>query len=264
MRRSSLLVAAGLAVASVLGISSANGQTEATSQSAATTANFAEPAANIRGNVRPRRLPPRRFRNVRGFIQVWHDNADPSETGVPKPTLRVLVDFPRNIRVNTDALPRCRANIEGTSTRQARQRCGRALFGTGRAEAKLPGPGGTIFEVNDLVVSAFNGSNLRGENRIRLHADSAGTLPPGQAAQVIQGRLVNAPGRPFGRRLIAEVPPIVGGEGANTLFNVTIRRSTGFAQARCATRVMRFRARYFFRDSTSLPFVSNSQRCRRR
>jgi hypothetical protein len=262
MRKSSLLVAAGVAIASVFGVASANSQTT-TGQSAATTAQFAEPEAHVIGNVTPRQLPARRFRNVRMFVQVWHDNRDPAETGVPKPTLRVLVDFPRNVRIRTGARPQCRADLQGTSTQEARQICGRALIGQGRAEGKLRGPGGEVFEVNDLVVSAFNGSNLAGQNRIRLHADSAGTLPPGAAAQVIQGRIANAPGQPFDRRLIADVPPIQGGEGANTLFNVALFRNTGFVQARCETRVLRWRARYFFRDGTSLPFVNHQHRCTR-
>jgi hypothetical protein len=261
MRKSSVFIAIGVAVGSVFGVASANSQT--TSQFDATTAQFAEPEANIAANVQPRRLPPRRFRNVRMFVQVWHDNRDPQQTGVPKPTQRVLVDFPRNVRVRTGVRPQCRANLEGTSTQEARQICGRAWIGQGRAEGKLRGGPTGVFEVNDLVVSAFNGSDLDGPNRIRLHADSAGTLPPGQAAQVIQGRIVRAPGKAFGRRLIAVVPPIQGGEGANTLFNVALFRNTGFVQARCQVRVLRWRARYFFRDGTSLPFVHSRHRCQR-
>jgi hypothetical protein len=261
IRKSRLPIVLGLALAlGVSGVAVAGGTSDAeqTQKAAAGISQSSAITTHLAVRTRPLRLPRRNYRNARLFFEVAHDNADGSPDPPPG-TRRVIVDFGNNVRVNLDAHPRCRANLEGTTTQQARQRCGRALIGVGSAEARLPGP----YNVTDLVVSVFNGSNLRGTNRIRAHVDSQGQLPPGATTQVIQARIVSAPGRQFNRRLVAEVPAIVGGEGTNTQFNATIRRNTGIVRARCMARRIPYRAFWIFRDDTPRESNTASERCRR-
>jgi hypothetical protein len=264
MRKPSIFIAVGVAVASVSGVAFANDQAQGTSQFSATAAQdqFAPAIAEVRGNLKPRRLAPRRYRNVQFFVQVNHDNADPQDTSVPNPTRRVEIDFGRNIRFRLGAVPKCTANLEGTTSQEAREICPRRSFtGAGSAHVRLRGPGGEGLNFTDLQVSVFNGSNLPGRNLLRLHAYSP-TLG-GANSQVIQGKVRKAKGKRWGQRLIADVPPIAGGTGSNTLFGATLRRNTGTVQARCQQKFMFFRTRYTFRDGKRAS-ASFRQRCQRR
>lgn len=85
-----------------------------------------------------------------------------------------------------------------------------------------------------LQVSVFNGSNLPGPNLLRLHACSP-TLGGAELAGHPR-KIRKAAGKQFGQCLIADVPPIAGGTGSNTLFGATIRRNTGVVQARCRAK----------------------------
>jgi hypothetical protein len=265
--KSRLFMALGLALA--LGTSSVafadtpEGVASAERTDATAAQNEFGPAvAHVMGQVTPKRLPPRRYRNVKFFVEVNHDNADPEDTSVPKPTRRVEIDFGRNVRFRLGARAKCFVNLEGTTTQEARDLCpARSLLGAGRAFVRLRGPGGEGLNFTDLQVSVFNGSDLPGRNLLRLHAYSP-TLG-GANSQVIQGKVRPAPGARWGQRLIADVPPIAGGTGSNTRFGATIRRNTGTVQARCRARFFFWRTRYTFRDGSTAR-ATHRQRCRRR
>ena len=220
------------------------------------TALAQEPKVQLGGKIKPAKLKKKKFSNVQLFASVGHDNADGSP-GVPKPTRALRIDFGKNLRFRPNRPPKCGANIAGTTTQQARQLCpAKSIIGQGAAHVRLPGP----TNVNDLTTLAIAGP---GKNQLRFHAHSP-TLGAGNT-QVILGIVRrNAAGKKFAWRLnVPQVPDILGGTGANTLFGVAINRKTGVTQARCRAKRFFWRAQWTFVDDTTKT-AARSQRCRRR
>jgi len=220
------------------------------------TAAAQEPRVELRGKVKPQKLPKEKFRNVNLFSSVGHDNADGS-SGVPKPTRALRIDFGKNVRFRPNKPRRCTADLDGTTTQQARNRCPRkSIIGRGTAHVRLPGP----TDITDLTTLAIAGP---GKNRLRFHAYSP-TLGPA-VTQVILGIIRrSAPGGRYAWRLnVPQVPEILGGAGANTLFGVRIRKGSKVTQARCRAKRFLWRAQWIFNDDTSKR-AFRKQRCRRR
>lgn len=244
LRKSRLAVVLGLALAiGATGGIAAAGSPGAGSPAASPAGGGPVPLANgkpevaveLRARIKPKKLPRKKFRNVTSFTSVGHDNANGSPD-VPKYTKAISIDFGKNVKFRLGRAARCKADLGGTSSQEARQLCPRkSIVGTGTAHVRLPGP----TSITDLQTLAIAGP---GKNGIRFHSWSP-TL--GSAVtQVIPGQIrPNAPGRRYRWRLsVPRVPLILGGAGANTLFGVTIPKQTGIVQARCQAKKLQWRA----------------------
>jgi hypothetical protein len=220
--------------------------------------------SRVSGKVKPKKLPKKKFKNVNLFTQVTTDFGD-VPIGTQENAEEVYIDFGKNIKFKTGARPRCSANIEGTTTAQAKSACsGRSNLGSGRAHVLIPTgpPPSPPLDVRDLVVTVFNGSDLAGTNRLRLHAYSP-TLGAGNT-QVVQGRIVKAPGGAFGKRLaVPDAPDVAGDAGGLTLFNATIGKKTGVVKARCKAKRFRWRTTWVY-DDGSKDTHAVSQKCKRK
>lgn len=262
VRRSRLPLALGLVLAlgASGGIASAGGASGsgADASGAEATPLQAKPDAVVEllANAKPRKLPRKKFRNMMNFTSVGHDNADGS-SGVPKYTKSLMIDFGKNLRFRANRPPKCRADLAGTTTQEARQLCPKkSIIGTGMAHVRLPGP----TDITDLQTLAISGPK---KNGVRFHAFSP-TLGPA-VTQVIPGRIVRkAPGKAYRWRLaVPEVPLILDGAGANTLFGVTIPRKTGVVQGRCKAKRFLWRATWLFEDDTRKRDIVK-RRCKRK
>jgi hypothetical protein len=147
---------------------------------------------------------------------------------------RVRLLFDEGVKINSGKFPVCKADLESTSTAEAKRRCGKAqvsIDGSQFSEATA-----AIGKSNPLVVhprvTAFNGPR----STIILHAFLDGTV---QNTTVLYGKLTK---QGNGRMLldVNKIPPLAGGSGALTDFFATLQKKTKDKRAiRKAKRALR-------------------------
>jgi hypothetical protein len=197
----------------------------------------------ITGQVKPRKQPKRKFRNVK--IHIRTATADAADSSlVPPVANRALIDFDNDLIFRPRSAARCPlSRIDGKSTADARSACRKALVGWGKAGLRLGNPGDPPLTSDIPVkVSAFNGQLSGGHPTVILHSD------PGFTPVDLIGRLIKSPrGRDWGRRLDVTIPPT---GGSLTFFDVTVKHGR-YVRARCHDRNHRwnFHGRFLYDDS---------------
>lgn len=176
-------------------------------------------------------------------------------SGVPSPTVRVVLDFDKNAKIFTKGIPTCDpAKLQNTSTEVAKQLCGSAIIGSGTASALLP-VGEKLYTISP-VVTAFNGVPQGGKPVVILHTYST---TPIQTTLILSGPVTNYNKEGYGPRLDLTVPLIAGGQGALTDFNVKINKkykyrgqAVSFISAKCPNSgKLKARAQFTFLDGQS-------------
>jgi hypothetical protein len=150
-------------------------------------------------------------------------------------TIEFLID--KHGSVNSRAFPVCRtAQLEGTTTKQARQRCAGALVGRGRGTARVTLPDQEPFEIT-YPVSFFNAPPSGGRPTMIVHAREAVPTPKTLLSTIVVERV--AKGR-YGYRVRFEMPEIAGGAGvpvfAEAKIGATRKRDgkkVGYLSATC-------------------------------
>lgn len=184
-------------------------------------------------------------------------------TGIPSPAVHDVIDFDRNLSLATKGLPTCNAALlQNTSTEVAERVCGKAKIGTGSATTLLPL--GTLY-TEPTKVTAFNGAPQGGKPVVLLHA--YGTSPL-QTTLVLVGTVSNLGTEGYGPRLDVTIPPLAGGVGVITDFNVKISRSwtykgrkMSFVSAKCpAAKKLKYRGAFTYADSTTIE-AGTTQSC---
>jgi hypothetical protein len=191
-------------------------------------------------------------------LEVTTNLTTTAANGFPVPTTHVQIDFDKNTKIFAKGYPTCEASkLQNVSTEIARRECKNAIIGTGQSEAVLL-VGTQIFHVKQEV-TAFNGVPQGGKPVILLH--SYGTTPI-QTALVLTGVVSNYNKEGYGPRLEVEVPPLAGGSGALTYFNVTVNKKfkykgkqVSYIQGKCpSSKKLKTRSVFNFRDGqTSNP-----------
>jgi hypothetical protein len=183
--------------------------------------------------------------------------------GIPSPAVHDVIDFDQNLSLATKGLPTCNASqLQNTSTEAAETACGKAKIGSGTATTLLPL--GTLY-TEPTVVTAFNGVPQGGKPVVLLHA--YGTSPL-QTTLILVGTVSNLGKEGYGPRLDVTIPPIAGGVGVITDFNVKISKSwtykgrkTSFVSAKCpAAKKLRYRGAFTYGDGTTIE-ASTTQSC---
>jgi hypothetical protein len=153
-------------------------------------------------------------------IRLGKETDDPNTADpVPEKATQVRVDLSKDITVDGSPFPECTtAQLEGLEPAAAQAACGNtapksknALLATGDATAQI---GTTELAANSL---AFNGPNGAVIVYARVEAISTTTIVPCQ--------LGPAPDQSkFKTRFTCDVPPLAGGAGALTSFNLKFDR----------------------------------------
>jgi hypothetical protein len=203
--------------------------------------------------ITPKKLSKKTY--TAGALEATTKLTTTAASGIPSPTVRVILDFDKNAKIFTKGIPTCDpAKLQNTSTTVAEQQCGSAKIGSGTAAALLP-VGANIYTVNQIV-TAFNGVPQGGKPVVILH--TYGTTPI-QTTLVLVGTVTNYNKEGYGPRLDLEVPKIAGGAGALTDFNVKISKkykykgeSVSFISAKCPnSKKLKARAQFIFLDGES-------------
>jgi hypothetical protein len=189
---------------------------------------------NFSGRIAPKKLPRRNLAPVTVRVRGAIGTAD----GRRPPELRkIAIGFNRYGRVSTRGLPVCLpGELEQTTSKTARERCGGALVGHGRFKANVELNGHEPFPVAGNAL-AFN-SSRNGRPALLLHIYGSN---PVQLVIVLDFKIVRLKEGTFGTLFVARIPRIAAEVGYVTNLNLTFgRRYTyhgkprSFLSARCA------------------------------
>jgi len=204
------------------------------------------------GGFTPRTLPQNSYVPIgfKGYI-----NTKSVDGNLPPALERAVVEFDRDGRLSTQGLPACDPSLlEEATPQEARERCPRAIVGTGHVGALIATESGTpIYASSQLTI--FNGPRQEGHPTAVLHAR---TTVPGTQNFVITVPIERRSGA-FRYRVTVEIPPIAAGRGSLTHLDVEIGRryrfdgsKRSYISARCRHHVLSTYGRFTFAEETFL------------
>ncbi len=204
----------------------------------------------------PRKLSKKTTEPVSLDVTTATTTVNPAANkGAPVPATEAIVDFPKGAEIFSKGYPTCDAGLlQNTSTEAALEACKKAKIGSGEGAADLV-VGERIFPVT-TTITAFNGVPVGGKPVILLHTYSQSPI---QTTLVLVGAVSSFDKEGFGPRLDVTIPLIAGGQGAITGFHVKIfkkfrykGRLRSYVSATCATKKLKARGKFVFRDGESL------------
>lgn len=206
----------------------------------------------VDGNVRPNKLPKKQRAPVGLFISSDIKTVDGNH---PPAISSIQINFDRDGTLFSKGLPRCPPErLENTTTPQAKAACSKALIGRGFARASVKFPDQAPFEATSPLL-AFNGTPQGGKPRAIIHAYA---FVPAPTTFVVPGLISSSSGR-YGKRIEMQIPPIAGGYGSITHFDVFIKRlfkvkdkKRSYLISRCSRGNLQAEGTYTFSDGTAL------------
>lgn len=157
-----------------------------------------------------------------------------------------VVEGDKHASISVKGIPVCQARkIESTDTAHARQACGPALIGTGKAVAgiKFPDQSNEIIAKSELL--AFNGGVRGGVTTLYIHAYITVPTP---AAIVTTVKIKKIHKGRYGLESVASIPKIAGGSGSVLSFSLTLNK--GIISATCPDGHLNARGTAIFGDGT--------------
>ncbi|MGD9736624.1 MAG: hypothetical protein AB7V58_13635 [Solirubrobacterales bacterium] len=222
-------------------------------------AEIGKTVVSATAELQPRELPAKGGAPVTLSTTVRINTKDGS---LPSPLKTLTFELDKNGFLETRGLPTCTlAKLEGTTPRQARSRCAKALVGKGTATARVQMPGAPAVKMNSPL-TFFNAPPTGGRATIIAHAyetiPRANTLlVPIVIEKVHDGR--------YGYRAEVEVPEIAEGHGSPILaqgtIGVTYRhggREVGFLNARCSGGRLQVQGKMTFANGDFFPATLTS------
>jgi len=210
--------------------------------------------------VTPSKLDKKKAKPVTLFVDVITANNQQAGENPDQPPSadQTLVDFPKNLKFDPDAVPQCEGDqgaLQNTTTEQATEICGKgsivSVSGEGKTEATVlvdtvPATPGTAPLVVDVVVTAFNGFV---DDTIFLHARADAV----NNTSVLVGKLLPS-GPQGGNTLDVTIPDLLA--GAISDFKTTVKNGK-YVQAVCKDKTPTFGARtnYENHSPTSTTFT---------
>jgi len=202
------------------------------------------------GGFTPRTLPRNAYSPIgfKGYI-----NLKSVDGAIPPALLRAVIAFDRDGRLSTGGLATCDPSLlEEATPQEARERCPRAIVGTGHVGALIAKEDGPPVYASSLL-TIFNGPRQEGHPTAILHAR---TTVPG-----IQNFVITVPieRRSGAFQATVEIPPIAAGRGSLTHLDVNIGRryrfqgsKRSYISARCQHNVLGTYGRFTFAEDIFL------------
>ncbi len=189
----------------------------------------------VDGSFKPTKLPKNELAPITLSVSADVRTLDNTQ---PPILQQLLLEFDKNGTVYTKGLPTCKTSqLENTLTNQAKRKCKDALVGKGSAKARIEFPTQAPFDAPGPLL-AFNGEPKGGKPVIIFHVFAH---VPAPTTFVVPSTISNASGA-FGKKVLAKIPPIAGGNGALTHFDVKIHRTwkykgekRSYVVAKCAS-----------------------------
>jgi hypothetical protein len=208
----------------------------------------------INGGVTPTALPKDKLTAI-----AFHASADLATVDGSHPPAFKESSFEvdKDVAIDVSGIPACRkSQLENRSTADAKGACPKAILGggTGKVEVAFPEQN-PIHATGPLVL--FNGGVKGGVTTFYIHAYVAIPAPTAVVATVTARRISNGP---YGLRFDAKLPPIAGGSGSPTYFDLHTSRFVkdksghrrGFVFAKCPDGRLQAKGSATFRDGTTL------------
>jgi hypothetical protein len=213
---------------------------------------FGNLALKADGGFTPRTLPRRAYSPIKfkGYI-----NTKSADGSVPPALQQAVIGFDRDGRLSTRGLAICDPSLlEEATPQEARERCPRAIVGTGHVGALIAMQSGPPLRASSLL-TIFNGPRQEGHPTAILHART--TVP------AVQNFVITVPieRRPGGYRYRAtiDIPPIAAGRGSLTHLDVDIGRryrfqggKRSYISARCRHNVLSTYGHFAFAEGILL------------
>jgi len=185
-------------------------------------ASLASGAANTQEivvQVKPKKLPKKERAPISLNVNVFATNPGNAQQ-VPNPTTLALVDFDKDMKFQQKGFPTCDPTQFGSqsTTQDVKDACPDAIVGSGTATVVLKsGPGLPPLTVHAETV----GANVKG-NKVLLHSytKEAGGVP------LVGSFKKSTGGSKYGQMLVTPVPPLAGGAGVITQFQLLTDKIT--------------------------------------
>lgn len=176
----------------------------------------------------------------------------------PSALREAVVDVDKDVEMDVRGLPACGyRQIAVRDVGAARQRCRRAIVGSGEAEASLLLPGTERMSTRSRL-TVFNGGRRGRSTMLFVHGYAQLPQPKAVVARIEVERIAG------GLHSVIDVPAIADGYGSLTEISLKLRRSffhrgerRSFLSARCPDGVFRVQMpRALFKNEARIPGVA--------
>ncbi len=214
----------------------------------------------ISGAFSPNKVP--KNTRVGGPINVITETGTTGTgTGSIKPVTRAQILFDKDFAFFTSGVKQCDASLlEGTTTAQAKAKCGSAQVGSGAGKVQIagdPNPANTV----SAQITAFNGKPKNGKPTILLHSRVDAI-----ASTVVLTGVLRDTSKPYGKVLDVNVP-VLPAASALTRFQVKVQKSftymgkqRKYVSAQCSHGKWGYKGIFNYQGDPSLT-VSSNQAC---
>ena len=244
-KRLTLITALGAAIAvSVASVAFAGGEKP-------TVVEAGNLVLTLNGGVKPTTLPKNKFAPITLHVSGGIATKDGSQPPALKET---IIDTDKNGTINPKGFATCASSkLQATSTKSAEKACPKAIVGKGKTTVRVAFPESTPFNASGPLV-VFNGGQKGGTTTLYIHAYVS---VPAPTAIVTTVKIKKEHRGRYGLRSIATIPPIAGGSGSVTNFELTIGKTItykgkkqSYLEAKCATGSFAAEADAIFADGT--------------
>jgi hypothetical protein len=183
------------------------------------------------GNSSPKQLPRNDYVPAKTLISGKIETVDGTH---PSALREVVVDIDKDVKINVQGLPVCKAGqLEAQDTKAAERVCGAATLGEGEANAEIAFPEQPPIKVRSPLL-IFNGGKKGGKTLLLIHTFITVPVP----AAIVTQTTVQKKGT--GIHTISKIPVIAGGSGSAIDFKFKVGRTyaykgkkVGYGEAKC-------------------------------
>lgn len=246
-KRLTLIIALGTTVAiSVAGVAVAGNETP-------TVVKVGNLELTLNGGVKPEALPKNKFAPIALKVSGGLKTTDGSH---PPALKEFVVETDKNGIVNAKGLSTCTSQkLQAEDTEQAEKACPKAIVGKGHTTVQVQFPESSPFQASGPLV-AFNGGDKGGVTTLFIQAYVSVPAPTSLVTTVKIKKIHRGP---YGLRSVGAVPPIAGGAGSVTNFELEIHKlftykgkKESYLEAKCATGHFLAEGAAVFSDGTSI------------
>ncbi len=203
------------------------------------------------GTFKPDALPKKTMAPI--SLKTW-GNVVTDDGSIPPVVDVIQVDFDKDGNVLTKGIPTCdETDLRNKDPKQAKQICGKALVGKGKAEALVKLEDQALIEAYGPL-QIFNGEPQGKKPTVVFHTFLDYPVPSAYVAKAVVEK--SKLGKDYGKRVIVRPPSIAGGQGTFTGFEASIPKKVAkgkkYLVGRCSDRSLIASAQLTLRSGEKL------------